>query len=99
MSKSSFNFIGGKQLTNIGASWFVSYMYYQKADKTRSNWKNVSDPMYRVAKCNNHSIYHKDWIREIEGMNPNRLGTNKLGLTGADIISMAKILLPKIQAY
>ena len=96
MPRTYFKFVGGKQLTNIGASWFVSYMYYQKVDKTHSNWKNISNPMDRVAKCNKHSIYHKVWINEIVGMNPNRLGRNLLGLSGNDIISMAKILLPKI---
>lgn len=96
MPKSYFKFAGGKHLTRIGASWFVSYMYYQKVDKTHSNWKNISNPMDRAEKCNKYSIYHKVWINEIVGMNPNRLRRNQLGLSGNDIISMAKILLPKI---
>ena len=96
MPRSYFKFAGGKQLTHISASWFVSYMYYLTADRTHNNWKNVSDPMKRASRCNNNSAYHKVWINEIVGMNPNRLGKNQLGLSGTDIISMAKILLPKI---
>ena len=96
MPKSYFKFTGGKQLTGIGASWFVSYMYYLKVDKTHLNWQNVSNPKSRVAKCIKNSTYHKIWISEIVDMNPNRLGKNHLGLSGADIISMAKVLLPII---
>ena len=96
MPRTYYKFAGGKHLTHIGASWFVSYMYYSIEDKTHNNWKNVSNPMARASKCDNNSTYHKVWIEEIVDMNPNRLGSNKLGLSGNDIISMAKILLPKI---
>ena len=96
MPRSYYKFAGGEHLTRISASWFVSYMYYLKVDKTHSNWKKVTKPMKRASKCDKNSTYHKIWIREIVGMNPNRLGRNKLGLSGTDIISMAKILIPKI---
>ncbi|MBR3810119.1 MAG: hypothetical protein IKK46_07420 [Clostridia bacterium] len=94
MPKSYFNFAGGKELTGIGASWFVSYMYYLKVDKAHLNWQNISNPMTRASKCANNSRYHKVWIDKIADMNPNRLKRNNLGLTGNDIISMANILLP-----
>lgn len=96
MPRSYYKFAGGKQLTRIGASWFVSYMYYLKVDKTHSNWQNVSNPISRVTKCVKNSTYHKVWINEIVGMNHNRLNKNQLGLAGNDIISMAKVLLPII---
>ena len=93
MPRTYFRFSGGKQLTRISASWFVSYMYYMKKDTTHSNWKNVSDPMNRALRCDNNSAHHKVWISEIVNMNPNRLNKNQLGLSGNDIISMAKVLL------
>ena len=96
MPRSYFKFAGGEQLTRIGASWFVSYMYYTKKDATHLNWKKVSNPSVRASKCNKNSAYHKTWIKEIVDMNPKQLQRNKLGLTGNDIISMAKILLPMI---
>lgn len=96
MPKSYFNFPGGKQLTRIGASWFVSYMYYKHIDPTHLNWKKVSNPSMRVSNCNKNITYHKVWIEEIVKMNSNRLGTNKLGLSGEDITSMAKALLSLI---
>ena len=96
MPKSYFNFPGGKQLTRIGASWFVSYMYCIKKDPTHLNWKKVSNPSMRVSNCNKNITYHKVWIEEIVKMNSNRLGTNKLGLSGKDITSMAKALLSLI---
>ncbi len=96
MPRTYFNFSGGEQLTRIGASWFVSYMYYTKKDPTHLNWGKVSNPSARVSKCNKNSTYHKVWINEIVDMKPNRLGKNQLGLSGSDIIAMAKVLLPII---
>ena len=96
MPKSHFKFAGGEQLTRIGASWFVSYMYCKKKDPAHLNWEKVSNFSMRASKCNKNSTYHKDWLKEIVAMNPKQLQRNKLGLTGNDIISMAKILLPII---
>ena len=96
MPRSYYNFSGGEHLTRISASWFVSYMYYLKVDKTHSNWKNVSNPLNRVSRCDNNSVYHKIWINEIVGMNPKQLQRNKIGLSGNDVIAMANVLLPII---
>ena len=96
MPRSYYKFAGGKQLTRIGASWFVSYMYCKLENPAHLNWEKVSNPLERASKCVKNSAYHKVWIGEIVSMNPNRLKNNNLGLTGTDIISMAKVLLPKI---
>ncbi len=94
MPKGYFKCVGGEQLTRISASWFVSYMYYIKVDKTHFNWQKVCSCSSRISICDSNIAYHKVWMNKIVGMNPNRLGTNKLGIKGTDIISMAKILLP-----
>lgn len=52
MPKSYFKFAGGEQLTRIGVSWFVSYMYYKIKDKSHKNWGNVSNSSYRKNKYN-----------------------------------------------
>lgn len=96
MPKSYFSFTGGKQLTRIGASWFVSYLYFVSKDPTHLNWKKVSTYSTRATLCAKNSAYHKTWINEIVGMNPKQLQRNKIGLTGQEIIDMAKILLPII---
>lgn len=38
MAAHNFNFEGGDILTGMGASWFVSYAYYEKIDRTHRNW-------------------------------------------------------------
>ena len=92
MPRTYFNFPGGKQLTRIGASWFVSYLYSVSKDPTHLNWKKVSTYSARASLCAKNSAYHKTWIDEIVGMNPKQLQRNKLGLTGNDVITMAKKL-------
>lgn len=92
MPRSYFNFPGGKQLTRIGASWFVSYLYSVNEDPTHLNWKKVSTYSARASLCAKNSAYHKTWIDEIVGMNPKQLQRNKLGLTGNDVITMAQKL-------
>ena len=92
MPKSYFKFAGGKHLTRIGASWFVSYMYSTLENPTHLNWKNVSNPSARASNCVRNSVYHKIWIDEIVGMNPKQLQRNKIGLTGQEILDMAKIV-------
>lgn len=96
MPRAYFKFAGGKYLTRIGASWFVSYMYGTLKDPTHLNWKNVSNPSSRASSCVSNSIYHKIWIAEIVGMNPKQLQRNKIGLTGQEILDMAKIVKPFI---
>ena len=96
MPRSSYNFAGGKQLTRIGASWFVSYMYSVHQDPTHLNWKNVSTYSARASLCAKNSAYHKTWINEIIGMNQKQLQRNKIGLTGQEILDMAKIVKPLI---
>lgn len=41
MANHDYNFEGGTYLTNMCASWFISYMYYKKIDNKHSNWRNV----------------------------------------------------------
>ena len=94
--RSYYKVAGGEHLTRISASWFVSYMYCLKEDKTHSNWENVSDPINRASRCDNNRAYHKIWINEIVGMNPKQLQRNKIGLTGQEVLDMAKIVKPFI---
>ena len=49
MARHVFLFNGGGLLTSMGASWFVSYCYYEYIDKTHQNWtcvKNAANRKY-----------------------------------------------------
>ena len=48
MASHNFAFEGGEILTGMGASWFVSYAYYEKVDPTHKNWARflLLSPVY-----------------------------------------------------
>ena len=93
MPRTYYKFAGGEYLTRISASWFVSYMYYIKKDATHSNWNKVSTVTLRKNIYYKSNRFHLSWIREIINMNPKNLNGNSIGLTGAEVIKMAKELL------
>jgi hypothetical protein len=74
----------------MGASWFVSYIYYEKMDRTHRNWDRVSTTQSRISKYNKGKIYHKDWLKEVIAMNPANLNKNTIGLSAEQTKSMAK---------
>ena len=75
----SFDFEGGEDLTTMGASWFVSYCYYDKIDRTHRNWEKYPE---RVSIYNRTAHYHRSWLEKVSGMDTERLSTNTIGLTG-----------------
>ncbi len=95
MNSHNFSFTGGEILTGMGASWFVSYIYYEKMDRTHRNWDRVSTTQSRISKYNKGKIYHKDWLKEVIAMNPANLNKNTIGLSAEQTKSMAKELLEK----
>ena len=97
MAAHNFNFAGGELLTGMGASWFVSYAYYNKIDKTHKNWDKVATTQSRISKYNKGKSYHKDWLKEVINMNPANLNKNTIGLDATQTKAMAKELLDKWQ--
>ncbi len=95
MTSHNFLFEGGDILTGMGASWFVSYAYYQLIDKTHNNWSNISTILPRISKYNKGKDFHKIWLQKIVDMNPQNLSKNTIGLSPADIKRMANELLEK----
>lgn len=81
-------FDAGEKLRGVGASFFVSYLYWKLIDPTHTNW--------RLAKTNNpitvlnNKEYWFIWADAIVYKSPLDLGTNKINLTGYEIISMAE---------
>lgn len=95
-----FNCNGGQILSRIGASFFVSYLYYLKVDKNHLAWdtfKNKSLKRDRIKLINRYSIYYKDWVNYIINvLTPSPLIRNTIGLSDADVVDLAKKLVPYV---
>ena len=96
MASHNFAFEGGEILTGMGASWFVSYAYYERVDPTHRNWAKVSTTQSRLSRYNRGRKYHKAWLNEVLVMNPVNLNKNTIGLDAAQTKSMAKAVLDKL---
>lgn len=96
MASHNFAFEGGEILTGMGASWFVSYAYYEKVDPTHKNWAKVSTTQSRLSRYNKGRKYHKAWLNEVLVMNPSNLNKNTIGLDAAQTKAMAKAVLAKL---
>lgn len=93
MEGHEFNLEGGAMLTQMGATWFVSYAYYEKIDNTHLNWKKVSTTQTRISTYNRSRYYHKYWLQEVVRMNETKLNRNSILLSAAETKVMAKRLL------
>jgi len=93
MARHTFNFDGGDYLTTIGASWFVSYLYYRNIDDSHMNWKKISTVDSRINTFNRTEEYHKYWLQQILTMNGCNLNKNEIGLNAINIKKMANELL------
>ena len=93
MARNTYKFTGGRELTTMGAVWFVSYKWYNIIDKTHENWEYVSTVTPRISTYNRTSSLHIFCLNRILQMNPNNLNKNTIGLNGHEVINMAKELL------
>ena len=91
----SFNLDGGDLFNKMGATWFVSYSYYQIIDKKHEKWSLVSistrTPVYDKTKK-----YHKFWLKQVLQMSWDGLSKNEIGVPPAETKRMAKEILIKI---
>jgi len=93
MVSHGFNFESGDILAGMGASWFVSYAYYEKIDKFHRNWDKVPTVQPRLSRYKKGRAFHKAWLNEVLTMNPVKLNTNKIELDAQQTKMMAKELL------
>jgi len=91
--KHSSTFEGRKILYNMGVSWFVSYCYYDKIDRTHRNWERVKTHNSRQSVYRRTAHYHRFWLEKVLEMDSERLSANTIGLTGDEVIKMAQALL------
>lgn len=97
MASHCFSFLGGEVLTRIGATWFVSYAYYERVDSSHLNWKRVSTFRSRISAYRSAEEYHKAWLNEVLVMNPANLSKNAIGLEPQQIKKMAQDILENWQ--
>ena len=58
MAAHNFSFEGGEILTGMGASWFVSYAYYEKVDTSNPDWEFAG--IYADRGISGTSLKHRD---------------------------------------
>ena len=90
-----FSFEGGEYLSSMGASWFVSYAYYDKVDKSQTKWQAVDTVDQRISLYKRTDKYHIKWLEEVCNMQDDKLNTNTLGLDANEIKIMVQELLSK----
>lgn len=96
MVRNTFSYEQWRGIRTMGASWFISYAYHSYVDATHLNWKEVPTAYSRISVFNSTKPNHKDYLDAIMDMNEAQLGTNKIGLTGAQVKQLAKIISTKL---
>jgi len=91
-----FSFEGGDKLTTIGATFFVSYLYYQHVDSTHKNWASIKTQQSRISTISSSKQYHRVWLSHIQNMSNSSLNRNSLGLKGPTIKKMALAVQEKL---
>lgn len=92
-----------EEFTTMGATWFVSYSYYQHIDSKHKHWENVGYDN-RISKYNqtknlcvkidDNEIYlHKYYLQKVLEMNDKRLNKNKISLCAKDTKRMAQEII------
>lgn len=86
MSKKSLK----EQLNEIGASYFVSYLYGKYIDKAHKNYKKRKTS--KIAQIEKLKESYDDLISLVLQMDPDSLETNEIGLSGERVLQMAEKL-------
>ena len=98
MSLHPFNFDGGSELSDMGATWFVSYKYYKTCDISHLNWKLIDSYNRRINIYENTNQYHKYWLEKILRMNNKKLNTNEIRIDARETKKMANCVLAKLNS-
>lgn len=97
MTTHAYNFDGGEELAQMGATWFVSYSYFNHIDSNHTNWANVTTVESRASTYKKTTYYHIYWLKKILEMNDKRLNTNTIDLDATQTKEMARQILEKQQ--
>ncbi|QHJ10384.1 hypothetical protein FX988_00596 [Paraglaciecola mesophila] len=88
-----FSFEGGDQLTTIGATFLVSYLYHQHIDSAHNNWAKIKTQNSRISTISRTENYHRKWLNHIGNMSEANLNRNTLGLDAPVVKEMAQAIL------
>ena len=88
-----FAFYGGRFLSSMSASWFVSYAYHEHVDATHENWNRTTTASGRIRKYNSTFSYHRYWLDKVMTMNDQNLAKNTIGLTPREVKDMANAVM------
>jgi hypothetical protein len=91
----TFNFPGGEQLTTIGATFFVSYLYYLRVDPMHRCWESIKTKTSRISTITGSIHHHRAWLERVGQMSDANLSKNTLGLDGAKVKVMARTILDR----
>ena len=91
-ARHTFSFEGGDQLTTIGATFFVSYLYHLHVDSNHRNWASIKTQNSRISTINRSEKYHSAWLKHIGSMSEANLNRNTLGLDGVTVKKMAQAI-------
>ncbi|MET0016469.1 hypothetical protein [Oscillibacter sp.] len=96
MSNHDFNFEHGEILGRIGASWYVSYAYNKYYDPSHDNFKRVGSWKSRASNYNSSLELEKYFMEQIVAMSSEKLSTNRIGLSGNEVLQMARVVLARL---
>ncbi len=95
MARHTFNFEGGEDLTTMGATWFVSYKYYELIDRNHVNWNKVKTSKSRSSVYNRTTTMHNYWLTKVLEMDNYNLNKNTIGLDAEQVKSLTRLILSK----
>ena len=92
-SSHAYPFYGGRLLSSMSASWFVSHAYYKHVDATHDNWNRASNARGRISTYDRSFSYHRYWLDKVMTMNDQNLAKNTIGLTPREVKDMANAVM------
>ena len=106
-NRHSFKFEGGDDLTTMGASWFISYLYYITIDSEHRNWEKPKTKDSRISVFIRSQCYstskglpmHRHYVEQVCSMSPLMLSKNKIGISGEKVLEMAGKLRSRLSLH
>ena len=96
MANHDFGFEHGEILGRIGATWYASYAYHRHCDPSHNNFTFVGTWKSRASNYKGHLELEKYLMEKISEMTPQRLATNTIGLSGEEVLRMAREVLVRL---
>ena len=95
----NFNFEHVDILSHLGAASYASYAYYLHCDPRHDNYTRASTWKTRALTYKRHLELEKYFVEKIAEMSPDRLDTNTIGLSGAEVLRLVREVLEKLNDH